>query len=83
MPETRVKKRAEKDKKEGKAPTTQAGEFVREEMHHARRGKHKVKNRKQAVAIGLSKARRAGVKIGGPTKKKRRSSKAKSKSKKK
>jgi hypothetical protein len=63
MPEKRTIERARKDRREGKAPTTQAGEFVREEMEHAKRGKHPVKSRKQAIAIGLSKARRSGVKI--------------------
>jgi hypothetical protein len=63
MPSKTTKARAQRAKRQGKAPTTQAGEFVREEMHHAKRGKHPVKSRKQAVAIGLSKARRAGVKV--------------------
>jgi hypothetical protein len=63
MPETQTLERARRDKRQGKAATTQAGEFVREEMHHARSGKHPVKSRKQAIAIGLSKARRAGVKV--------------------
>jgi hypothetical protein len=63
MPEKETLKRARRDKRQGKAATTQAGEFVREEMHHARRGKHPVKSRKQAIAIGLSKARRSGVKV--------------------
>lgn len=63
MPEKRTLDRARKDKREGKAPTTQAGEFVREEMEHAKSGKHPVKNRKQAIAIGLSKARESGVDI--------------------
>jgi hypothetical protein len=63
MPEKETLERARRDKEQGKPPTTQAGEFVREEMHHAREGKHEVKNRKQAIAIGLSKARRAGVDI--------------------
>ena len=63
MPEKRTIERARKDRREGKAPTTQAGEFVREEMEHAKRGKHPVKSRKQAIAIGLSKARRSGVKV--------------------
>jgi hypothetical protein len=63
MPSSTTKARAQRAKRQGKAPTTQAGEFVREEMHHAKRGKHPVKSRKQAVAIGLSKARRAGVKV--------------------
>jgi hypothetical protein len=63
MPEKGTIRRAQQKKREGKAATTQAGEFVREEMHHAERGKHRVKSRKQAIAIGLSKARRAGVKV--------------------
>ena len=63
MPEQQTLERARRDKRQGKAATTQAGEFVREEMHHKRSGKHPIKNRKQAIAIGLSKARRAGVKI--------------------
>ena len=63
MPEKKTVARARRAKKQGKAPTTQAGEFVREEMHHIREGKHGAKDDKQAVAIGLSKARRAGVAI--------------------
>ena len=63
MPEKRTLERARKDKREGKAPTTQAGEFVREEMDHVKRGKHGVTSREQAIAIGLSKARHAGVDI--------------------
>ncbi|BDG09184.1 DUF6496 domain-containing protein [Anaeromyxobacter paludicola] len=63
MPEKRTLARARRDRREGKAATTQAGEFVREEMEHAKEGKHPVKGRKQAIAIGLSKARRAGVKV--------------------
>jgi len=55
--------RAQQAKREGKAATTQAGEFVKEEMHHKEEGKHPVKSRRQAVAIGLSKARKAGVKV--------------------
>lgn len=61
MPEKRTLERAKKDKSEGKAPSTQAGEFVREEMDHIREGKHGARSAKQAIAIGLSKARRAGV----------------------
>lgn len=68
MPEKRTKKRAQKDKKQGKSPSTQAGEYVREEIHHVRSGKHGAKSAKQAIAIGLSKARKAGIKI--PAKKK-------------
>jgi hypothetical protein len=68
MPEKRTLERARKDKQAGKAPSTQAGEFVREEMDHIRSGKHGAKNTKQAIAIGLSKARRAGVKLAAPKK---------------
>jgi hypothetical protein len=64
MPEKRTIERARKDARAGKAPTTQAGEFVREEVHHVREGKHGARSTKQAIAIGLSKARRAGVKLG-------------------
>ena len=63
MPEKETLKRAQKDKREGKAPSTQAGEFVREEIEHIREGKHGARSTKQAIAIGLSKARRAGVKL--------------------
>jgi hypothetical protein len=63
MPEKKTLERARKAKRAGKSASTQAGEFVREEMHHKREGKHPVKSQKQAVAIGLSKARRAGVRI--------------------
>src|SRR5437588_10543399 len=66
MPEKRTIERARKDAREGKAPTTQAGEFVREEMEHIREGKHGARSTKQAIAIGLSKARRAGVKPAPP-----------------
>src|SRR5213594_3745798 len=66
MPEKATVARARQDKREGKSASTQAGEFVREEIHHVREGKHGVKNTKQAIAIGLSKARRAGVKLGAP-----------------
>src|SRR5919201_344802 len=61
MPEKKTIERARRDKREGKAPSTQAGEFVREEIEHVREGKHGVRNTKQAIAIGLSKARKAGV----------------------
>jgi len=66
MPEQQTIQRAQRDKEEGKAPTTQAGEFVREEMRHIREGKHGARSTKQAIAIGLSKARRAGVKLPPP-----------------
>jgi hypothetical protein len=68
VPEKKTVQRARKAKREGKAPTTQAGEFVREEMEHIREGKHGARNPKQAIAIGLSKARRAGVKLAPPKK---------------
>jgi hypothetical protein len=68
MPEKKTLERARKDKREKKAPTTQAGEFVREEMEHIRKGKHGAKSTKQAIAIGLSKARRAGVDLPPPKK---------------
>jgi hypothetical protein len=63
MPEKNTIKRARQDAREGKAPSTQAGEFVREEIEHIREGKHGARSAKQAIAIGLSKARRAGVKL--------------------
>jgi hypothetical protein len=66
MPERRTIERARRDKREGKAPSTQAGEFVREEIDHIREGKHGARSTKQAIAIGLSKARRAGVKLPAP-----------------
>jgi len=66
MPEKETVARAHEDAREGKSPNTQAGEFVREEMHHVREGKHGAASAKQAIAIGLSKARRAGVKLRAP-----------------
>src|SRR5580698_4128589 len=63
MPEKQVIRRARRDKAAGKAPSTQAGEFVHEEIEHVRKGKHGAASAKQAIAIGLSKARRAGVKL--------------------
>lgn len=63
MPEKKTLERARKDKREGKAPSTQAGEFVREEIEHVREGKHGARSTKQAIAIGLSKARKAVVDI--------------------
>jgi Family of unknown function (DUF6496) len=68
MPDRETLERAKKDKREGKAPSTQAGEFVREEIEHIREGKHGVRSTEQAIAIGLSKARRAGVKLPPPKK---------------
>ncbi len=66
MPEKETSERAQDDAREGKSPSTQAGEFVREEIHHVREGKHGASSPQQAIAIGLSKARRAGVKLGAP-----------------
>jgi hypothetical protein len=66
MPEQRIIKRARRDKRQGKSASTQAGEFVREEFHHIRKGKHGARSTKQAIAIGLSEARRAGVKLRRP-----------------
>jgi hypothetical protein len=68
MPEKQTIRRAQRDKRQGKAPSTQAGEFVREEMDHIREGKHGARSAKQAIAIGLSKARRAGVELKAPEK---------------
>ena len=68
MPEKETMRRARRDARQGKAPSTQAGEFVREEIHHVREGKHGARSTKQAIAIGLSKARRAGVKLKPPKK---------------
>jgi len=66
MPEKKTLERAKEDKREGKSPSTQAGEFVREEIEHVREGKHGARSTKQAIAIGLSKARRAGVDLQPP-----------------
>ncbi|MGH9702761.1 MAG: DUF6496 domain-containing protein [Candidatus Acidiferrales bacterium] len=63
MPEEETIERARRDEEQGKSPSTQAGEFIREEMHHIREGKHGARSPQQAIAIGLSKARRAGVKL--------------------
>jgi len=64
MPEKQTIENAKTKKREGKSPSSQAGEFVREEMHHIREGKHGARSPEQAIAIGLSKARRAGVNLG-------------------
>jgi len=66
MPETRTTALARRDRLEGKSPSTQAGEFVREEIRHIRQGKHGARSTSQAIAIGLSQARRAGVKLPAP-----------------
>jgi len=68
MPKKSTLKSAQKDRREGKSPSTQAGEFVREEIDEIRAGKHGARSTKQAIAIGLSKARRAGVKLPAPRK---------------
>lgn len=80
MPEKKTKQRAQKARREGKSASTQAGEYVREEMHHKKSGKHAIKNRKQAIAIGLSKARQDGVAV--PDKRKASKSRSSSKRKK-
>ena len=66
MPEKKTIEKARQDKREGKAPSTQAGEFVHEEIEHVKEGKHGARSTKQAIAIGLSKARRSGVKLSPP-----------------
>jgi len=68
MPDKETLERAAEDKAEGKSPSTQAGEFVREEIEHVREGKHGARSARQAIAIGLSKARRAGVDLPAPKK---------------
>jgi len=68
MPKKSTLQKAKKDQRQGKSPTTQAGEFVREEIEEIRAGKHGARSTKQAIAIGLSKARRAGVKLPAPRK---------------
>jgi Family of unknown function (DUF6496) len=68
MPEKKTLERARRAKREGKAPSTQAGEFIREEIHKIRRGQHGARSPEQAIAIGLSEARRAGVDLPPPRK---------------
>ena len=68
MPEKKTLERAKKDKQEGKSPSTQAGEFIKEQFDHIREGKHGARSPEQAIAIGLSEARRAGVKLPLPKK---------------
>ena len=68
MPEKKTIDEARKAKHQGKSPSTQAGAFVHEEIEHIREGKHGARSAKQAIAIGLSKARRAGVKLPPPPK---------------
>jgi hypothetical protein len=67
MPEEEVVERAKEDLKEGKSPSTAAGEFVHEEIEHVREGKHGARSPQQAIAIGLSKARRAGIPLAPPS----------------
>ena len=74
MPEKETLERARKDKRQGKSASTQAGEFVREEIHHVREGKHGARSAKQAIAIGLNKARRSGVDLPPPKSKSARKS---------
>jgi hypothetical protein len=68
MPERKTLERARRDRREGKAPSTQAGEFIREQIDHIRAGKHGARSTKQAIAIGLSEARRSGVDLPPPAK---------------
>src|SRR4051812_29795627 len=68
MPEKKVIERAKRDLRQGKRPSTAAGEFVREEIEHVREGKHGARSTKQAIAIGLSEARRAGIPLPPPKK---------------
>ncbi len=68
MPEKATMRKAKQDLRDGKSPTTAAGEFVREEIEHVREGKHGARSPKQAIAIGLSKARRAGIPLKPPAK---------------
>jgi hypothetical protein len=67
MPTRRTRQLAQRDKRQGKAPTTQAGEFIREEFHHIRKGQHGARSPQQVIAIGLSKARRSGVEVKPPS----------------
>ena len=78
MPTANAKKRAQTKKKQGKAASTQAGEFVRSEMRQLKRGKGNAKSRKQAIAIGLSEARQAGIKVKGEPRSKRQTQTRKS-----
>lgn len=82
MPEKKTRERARRAKRQGKAATTQAGAYVGEEMRHKKSGKHPVKSRKQAIAIGLSKARRAGVKVPKRSTSKKKTSRKKASSRK-
>ena len=66
MPERKTIEKAKQDKRQGKSASTQAGEFVKKQIHHVREGRHGVRSTKQAIAIGLSEARRAGVDLPAP-----------------
>ncbi len=66
MPERRTLERAKRAKAQGKSASTQAGEFIKEQIQHVREGRHGVRSTQQAIAIGLSEARRAGVKLAAP-----------------
>lgn len=66
MPERKTIEKAKQDKRQGKSASTQAGEFVKEQIHHVREGRHGVRSTKQAIAIGLSEARRSGVDLPAP-----------------
>jgi hypothetical protein len=68
MPDKRTIEQAREDKREGKSAMTQAGEFVREQIEKIRRGVHGARSPQQAIAIGLSEARRAGVDLPPPRK---------------
>jgi hypothetical protein len=81
MPTKTTKKRAAADKRAGKSSSTQAGEYVREQVHKMKRGKGNAKSRKQAIAIGLSEARRSGVHVKGQPRSKRQSTSRRSSSK--
>ena len=80
MPEKKTRQRAARARRQGNAPSTQAGEFVREEIHHVREGKHGARSTKQAIAIGLSKARESGVKLPPPPRSAKASTKQSAKS---
>jgi hypothetical protein len=80
MPTKTTKKRAAADKRAGKSSSTQAGEYVREQMHKKKRGKGRAKSRKQAIAIGLSQARHAGVHVKNQPRSKRQTNKGRSRS---
>lgn len=63
MPDSETQRRVAKARRQGKNASTKAGEYVREEIHHIRRGQHGARSAKQVIAIGLSKARQAGIRV--------------------